>query len=164
MVVLVCVFLIRDGSPHTALTGYAIILVGFFVLPTRVHERYLVQAFAVLALIWAFRWAERIVLAVVVLANAINLHAVLAPGLNVIFPSSRPSDAATVTYQHHGASPDIYGIGGFPVDAGFTRNAAVVYLVIAIHTAALGYLLWRLVRKNSDSKPPISAHRKAKYS
>lgn len=143
--------LFKNATPRLALTGYAFVLVAFFDLPTRVHERYLVQAFAVLALVWAATWLDRGILLLVSLANLSNLHAILANGLNVIFPPMAAPADGTVVYQHHGMSPDYYGIAGVPFDAGFTREIWAGYSAIAIHTAALGYLAFQLWRTRKAS-------------
>lgn len=131
-------------SPKVVLLGYGVLLVAFFDLPTRVHERYLVQAFAVLAVIWAHYWRDRLLLAAVATANVINLHAILSGGLNVIFPSS-PAESPSVVYQHHGEAPEYYGILTPQFSAGFTRAEFVVNGVIAVHLLALAYLLYQFV-------------------
>lgn len=143
--VLVFAYLVRGSSPHRALLGYAVILVAFFDLPTRVHERYLVQAFAILAIVWAPKIWDRAALVLLSVANVINLHAILSGGLQVIFPPTSPPADGTVIYQHHGISPDVYGIANVPFDPGFTRDEGVIYAVIVIHTLALGYLIYQLV-------------------
>jgi hypothetical protein len=63
--------------------GFTLVAAAFYVLPTRVHERYLFPAFASGALLagWAARWAWGYV--GVALLNTINVHAVLAGGLSV---------------------------------------------------------------------------------
>lgn len=146
--VLVFVFLVRGSSAHRALLGYAVILVAFFDLPTRVHERYLVQAFAILAIVWAPKIWDRAALVLLSVANLINLHAILAGGLQVIFPPMAPPSDGTTIYQHHGMSPDLYGIANVPFEPGFTRDVGVIYAVIAVHSLALCYLIYQLVTSN----------------
>jgi hypothetical protein len=115
-----------------------------------VHERYLVQAFAILCLVWATKWWDRVALVLLATANALNLHAILSNGLNVMFP---PMPATNdVVFQHHGLSPDNYGIGGVPFEAGFTRDTWLVYLIIVIQLAALFYLIWQLIDTNSRKR------------
>ena len=143
-------FLVRKPTVQNALTGFAVVLVAFYDLPTRVHERYLVQAFVILCLVWATKWWDRIALTVLSLANVINLHAILATGLNVQFPPSPPS--TDMVYQHHGQSPDYYGISGISLAPGFSRDLWLVYLVIGLHFAALCYLFWQLFRQNLRKK------------
>lgn len=147
-------FLVRNPSVQNALLGFAVVLVAFYDLPTRVHERYLVQAFAVLCLIWASKWWDRLALVVLSVANVLNLHAILSNGLNVMFPPMPPSD--DIVFQHHGLSPDSYGIGGVPFEAGFTRDTWLVYLIIAVQFAALVYLIWQLVTANNKKKVALA--------
>ncbi len=63
--------------------GFTLVAVAFYVLPTRVHERYLLPAFGSGALLAAMaaRWAWGYL--GLGLLNTINLHAVLAGGLSV---------------------------------------------------------------------------------
>ena len=63
--------------------GFTLVAVAFYVLPTRVHERYLFPAFGSGALLAAMaaRWAWGYL--GLGLLNTINLHAVLAGGLSV---------------------------------------------------------------------------------
>ena len=145
---LVFCILVRKPNVLNAFSGFAVVLVAFYDLPTRVHERYLVQAFAVLCLIWATKWWERVALFLLSAANALNLHAILANGLNVIFPTMPPSSDSV--FQHHGQSPDYYGISGVPFEAGFVRDTWLVYLVIAIQFAAFLYLIWNFINSNRD--------------
>jgi dolichyl-phosphate-mannose-protein mannosyltransferase len=65
------------------LLGFTLVAVAFYVLPTRVHERYLFPAFGSGALLAAAaaRWAWGYL--GLGLLNTINLHAVLAGGLRV---------------------------------------------------------------------------------
>jgi hypothetical protein len=139
-------FLVRNPSVQNSFIGFALVLVAFYDLPTRVHERYLVQAFAILCLVWATKWWDRVALVLLATANALNLHAILSNGLNVMFPPMPPTN--DVVYQHHGLSPDNYGIGGVPFEAGFTRDTWLVYLIIVIQLAALFYLIWQLINAN----------------
>jgi Gpi18-like mannosyltransferase len=143
-------YLVRNPSVQNALLGFAVVLVAFYDLPTRVHERYLVQAFAILCLVWAVKWWDRAALVVLATANALNLHAILSTGLNVMFPPMPPTN--DVVFQHHGLSPDNYGIGGVPFEAGFTRDAWLVYLIIAIQLVAMFYLIWQLIDTNSRKR------------
>jgi Dolichyl-phosphate-mannose-protein mannosyltransferase len=63
--------------------GFTLVAVAFYILPTRVHERYLFPAFGsgVLLAAAAVRWALGYL--GLGLLNTVNLHAVLAGGLNV---------------------------------------------------------------------------------
>ncbi len=66
----------RDDR-RTILVGLTVLAIAFFVLPTRVHERYLFPFFALGAILAAtsFRW--RLAYFVLALANFANLYAVL---------------------------------------------------------------------------------------
>jgi len=144
---------LRNGSPYTVFLGYSALLVAFFDLPTRVHERYLIQAFAVLALVWAGGWINRGAFITLSLANLTNLHAILAGGLQVNFPPAPPPTDGSQIYDHNGSSPDFYGIGSLPLDAWLSRSASVIVVVVAIHTLALGYLIFQLVTEKRKKEP-----------
>lgn len=72
--------LLRDGTTPILL-GFTILALAFFVLPTRVHERYLFPFFATGAILAAPGLLRMAGLAVVAALNTINLHAVLAGDL-----------------------------------------------------------------------------------
>jgi hypothetical protein len=72
--------LVRDG-PLPILLGFTILAAAFFVLPTRVHERYLFPFFATGALLAAPGALRAAGLAMVAVLNTLNLHAVLAGNL-----------------------------------------------------------------------------------
>jgi len=72
--------LVRDGTAPILL-GFTVLALAFFVLPTRVHERYLFPFFATGALLAAPGIGRAAALAVVALMGTINLHAVLAGNL-----------------------------------------------------------------------------------
>lgn len=63
------------------LLGFTILAAAFFVLPTRVHERYLFPFFATGALLAAPGALRIAVLAAAAVLNTLNLHAVLAGNL-----------------------------------------------------------------------------------
>lgn len=149
--------LISRRSAQAVLTGFSLLLVAFFALPTRVHERYLVQAFAVLALIWAAKIWQRSLLAVLSIANTVNLHAILAQDLQVetVPYESQPSAAglgqAIVSNRVPvigSYMPEDYGLSWVRMDAQWAREPFVVYLVIVIHTASFGLLLWQFIKGN----------------
>ncbi len=72
--------LLRD-SLATILLGFTILALAFFVVPTRVHERYLFPFFATAAVLAAPWVASAAGLAGVALLNTANLHAVLTGAL-----------------------------------------------------------------------------------
>lgn len=137
----VAVVLYKRREPMQVLTGLSLLLVAFFLLPTRVHERYLVQAFAVLAIIWAPKLWQRLTLVVVSVANTVNLHAILAKDLDVqnFSVSARDPGFATgvadaVPFQ--GKGPEGFGISWVRLPADFAREEWVIWLIVAIHVAA----------------------------
>ena len=77
MVALVALVVARRDDRRTVLVGLTILAIAFFVLPTRVHERYLFPFFALGAILAAtsFRW--RLAYFALALANFANLYAVL---------------------------------------------------------------------------------------
>jgi hypothetical protein len=74
--------LVRDGLVPILL-GFTILALAFFVLPTRVHERYLFPFFATAAVLAAPALLAGIALAGVAALNTANLHAVLTGVLHV---------------------------------------------------------------------------------
>ncbi len=90
------------------LLGFCVVAFGFYVLPTRVHERYLFPFFAVAPLLavegarwtWAYIGAG--------LLNTINLHAVLGAPLSVGQAGGRFGGSAG------GGAPGGFGGGGAP--------------------------------------------------
>ena len=67
----------RRDDRRTVLVGLTVLAIAFFVVPTRVHERYLFPFFALGAILAAtsFRW--RLAYFVLAVANFANLYAVL---------------------------------------------------------------------------------------
>ena len=77
VIVLVSVVVARRDDRRTILVGLTILAIAFFVVPTRVHERYLFPFFALGAILAAtsFRW--RLAYFALALANFANLYAIL---------------------------------------------------------------------------------------
>lgn len=140
---------LRRSDGGAILLASAVVLTGFFVLTTRVHERYLVQAFAVLALVWAHRWWQRVALIVLALLNTANLHAILVGGIRIT-TDLLGQDLPPNPYPHNGMPPEFYGLGwpGLPV-LGAT-NHVVILAAIAAATLALLLLIWQAVRLGLD--------------
>ncbi|MFM2024233.1 MAG: hypothetical protein RLZZ56_246 [Actinomycetota bacterium] len=138
----IAIVLFKKREPIQVLTGFALLLVAFFVLPTRVHERYLVQAFAILAIIWATKLWHRVALIVLSIANTLNLHAILAKDLDVqnMSVSARdPGFAVGITdaIPFQGKGPEGFGISWVRLPTDFAREEWVIWLIVAIHLAAL---------------------------
>lgn len=158
--------LIRRRDAQSVLTGFALLLVAFFALPTRVHERYLVQAFAVLALVWAAKAWHRAALGVLAVANTVNLHAILAQDLRVETVPYVSAPAASTEGLFTSARtpvigaymPEDYGLSWVRMDAQWAREPWVVYLVVLIHTASFGVLLLQFIKRKNRTPitPPIS--------
>jgi Gpi18-like mannosyltransferase len=156
--ILIFWLLIKKHNATQVLTAFSLLLVAFFALPTRVHERYLVQAFAVLAIVWAVKLWQRAALVVLALANTVNLHAILAANLFVetvpIVSSPSASSGGIVPFDNSMRvltaveSPEYYGISWVRMDANWAREEWLVWLVIFIHTAALVVLLVQYLRIN----------------
>ncbi|MEN9752765.1 MAG: hypothetical protein RL670_456, partial [Actinomycetota bacterium] len=136
--------LLRKSAPMTVFTGYALLLFGFYILPTRVHERYLVQAFAVLAIVWAVKLKDRILLVVLSVANTLNLHAILVEDLDVqtielndvnSAPAGPVAWVAQFTKAVFGSNPEDFGIGWVRGDATLARAEWMVWLIVAVQTA-----------------------------
>jgi hypothetical protein len=73
----ILVFVMWRPDRLTILVGLAVLALALFVIPTRVHERYLFPFFAVGAILAAVSWRWRVAFAVVALANFLNLYGVL---------------------------------------------------------------------------------------
>ena len=149
----VSVVLFKRREPMQVLTGLAVLLVAFFVLPTRVHERYLVQAFAVLAIIWVPKLWQRIFLVVLAFANTINLHAILAKDLDVQNMSVSERDPGYATgiqdaIPFHGKGPEEFALSWVRLPADFARQEWVIWLVVAIHIAALVIVFRDFLRRS----------------
>src|SRR6185369_11048625 len=67
------------------LVALAVLAVAFFVLPTRVHERYIYPVAAIGAILAAVSWRWRLAYLVCAVATIANLYAVLT----VLYPSSQ---------------------------------------------------------------------------
>ena len=138
----VALVLFKKREPMQVLTGLAVVLVAFFVLPTRVHERYLVQAFAILAIVWAPKVWQRVTLVVVSVANTINLHAILAKDLDVQNMSVEAREPGFETgiadvEPFQGKGPEGFGLSWVRIPADFAREEWVIWAVTAIHVLAL---------------------------
>ena len=77
VILLVCVVVARHDDRRTILVGVTVLAIAFFVVPTRVHERYLFPFFAFGAILAATSYRWRVAYLALVLANFANLYAVL---------------------------------------------------------------------------------------
>ena len=154
--------LIKRHAPNQVLLGSAALLVAFFALPTRVHERYLAQAFAILAIVWVANNSRRLALALLAIANTLNLHAILAANLSVetvsysSAPGANSSSGGFISSQIialTGKSPESYGIGWVRMDATFARTEWVVWAIIVIHTLAFVLIFFDFLRANNFKRP-----------
>jgi dolichyl-phosphate-mannose--protein O-mannosyl transferase len=78
MIGALCIVMWRRDDRRTLLVALAVMAIAFFILPTRVHERYMYPFFALGAILAAtsFRW--RIAYLVLAVASFLNLYVVLA--------------------------------------------------------------------------------------
>lgn len=139
--VLVWIRVQKDASPNSVLIGYATLLVAFYAFPTRVHERYLAQAFTVLALVLAATWVNRSIFAVLNLANTMNMHAILVSPLRVIQPFSQPGvQSSSFAPSSYTGSPATFGLSDVSLPLWGSREYWVVLTVIGVQTAVALYL------------------------
>jgi len=168
LAVVVFVFwrLIGNHSARQVFTASSLLLVAFFALPTRVHERYLVQAFAFLVITWGATIWHRAAVVVLSIANTINLHAILAADLRVETialqsESMAASQSLSVALQnlvspHTGGSPEYYGLSWVRMPADWAREPWLVWAIIFVHTAALILLIWQFQLETRKAKYEIS--------
>lgn len=149
--------LIKRHNAQQVLTGFALLLVAFFVLPTRVHERYLAQAFAVLALVWAVKAWQRAGFLALSIANTVNLHAILAADLRVetaVISSSASASGVGGGFSQGvsqivvATNPADYGIDWVRLPTEWSRAEPMVLLVIAIHVLAFIVIFYDYYRVN----------------
>ncbi len=75
--VVIPLIIARRPDRLTILVGVSVLALAFFVVPTRVHERYLFPLFALAAILFAFSWRWRIVYVVASVATFLNMYVVL---------------------------------------------------------------------------------------
>jgi Gpi18-like mannosyltransferase len=75
--VAVSIYVARHPDRLTILAGVAVLTVAFFVLPTRVHERYLYPFLAIGAMFAAFSWRWLVAYVALSLATFLNMYVVL---------------------------------------------------------------------------------------
>jgi Gpi18-like mannosyltransferase len=112
----------RRPDRRTILVGLVVLAFIFFVVPTRVHERYLFPFFALAAILAACSTRWRVVYLVVSVATFANMYVVL-----------------TTLYPDNPSIADWLGIG--PA----IRSRAGVTIVALAHTAAFGWVAAQLL-------------------
>src|SRR5207247_2596496 len=93
--VLVCIALARRPTPQALLVGVTILAIAFFILPTRVHERYLFPFIGLGAILAAASIRWRIAYVLLSLTTFLNMYVVL-----------------TTIYRDNPHISDWLGIGG----------------------------------------------------
>ncbi len=127
----ILVFVMWRPDRLTILVGLAVLALALFVIPTRVHERYLFPFFAVGAILAAVSWRWRAAFTIVALANLLNLYGVLT----------------TPYYQNPGIS-DWLGIGDD------VRSRIGITAVALLHTAGF---VWAALQLRTGAARMLSA-------
>ncbi len=128
--VIVSLAVARRPDRLTILVGVSVLALAFFVLPTRVHERYLFPLFGLAAILVAFSWRWRIAYAVASVATFLNMYVVL-----------------TTIYPDNPGISDWLGIG--PAIRSFTGVAVIAVL----HTAAFA---WGILQLRSRARSSLA--------
>ena len=142
--ILIGILVARRPDRQTILVGLAVLAVAFFVVPTRVHERYMFPFFAVAAILAAVSWRWLVAYLVLAAAAFANMYVVL-----------------TTIYPNNPQIHDWLGIGralsSFPG----------VATIAAVHTVGLGWglLQWRRASREAledeiaDAADPVPRRR-----
>jgi hypothetical protein len=117
----------REPDRLTLLVGLAVLALAFFVLPTRVHERYGYPFFALGLILAAISPRWRVVYVVLSVATFLNMYVVL-----------------TTLYPDNPSISDWFGIG--PA----IRSEAGVALIVLLHTIAFAWCALQLRVKARD--------------
>jgi hypothetical protein len=112
------------------LVGLAVLALALFVVPTRVHERYLFPFFAVGAILAAISWRWRVAFGILALANFLNLYGVL-----------------TTPYYENPQISDWLGIGDF------VRSRVGVTGVALLHAAGF---VWAALQLRAGAARTLS--------
>ncbi|HSW41957.1 MAG TPA: hypothetical protein VLM76_05575, partial [Patescibacteria group bacterium] len=109
----------RHDDRRVLLAALAVMAIAFFVLPTRVHERYLYPFFALGAILLALRPRWAVVYGVLAVANMANVYGILTLPF----------------YDNPGLEPMLEAFGGLGAAAGEAiRSPAGVTLAAIAHT------------------------------
>lgn len=125
----------RSDTRSIVLVG-AYLCICFFILPTRVHERYGIAAFAFLSLLTAIdrRWLWATLAWAI--GSLINLHAVLSDNRVLAVPA-----------------PEYSKRTGAPLPLGdFCESPIGIAISIALQTAVFAFTLWSLRPASAESR------------
>ncbi len=117
----------RNPNRLTLLVALAVLALAFFVLPTRVHERYGYPFFALGAILFAVSPRWRIAYVVLTIATFANMYVVLT------------------TLYDNPSIDDWFGLGGL------IRSQAGVMAIAIAHATAFVWVLLQLRRRASES-------------
>ncbi len=113
--VIVCAIVAWRPTPLTLLVGLAVLAVAFFVLPTRVHERYLFPFMALGAILAAASWRWLLAYVVASVTTFLNMYVVL-----------------TTLYTDNPGIQDWLGIGSTVRTTGWVAAIAILNGVVAV--------------------------------
>ena len=100
----VSILVARKPDRLTILVGVSVLALAFFVVPTRVHERYLFPLFGLAGILLAFSWRWRIAYAIAGVATFLNMYVVLDHAL-----PGQPADPGLA--RHRRSHPLLAGCG-----------------------------------------------------
>ncbi len=126
-----CVVIWRRDDRRTFLVALTVMAIAFFVLPTRVHERYLYPFFALGAVVVAVspRWAA--IYGTLAVANFMNLYGILT----------------TPFYENIGLAPMLDMLGGLGTKASEVfRSSQGVTLAVVLHAVGFAGAIGNLLR------------------
>ena len=129
LAVFIAVMVARRPDRQAILVGLAMLAIAFFVVPTRVHERYMFPFFAVAAILAAVSWRWLVAYVALAAATFLNMYVVL-----------------TTLYPNNPRIADWLGIG--PTLRGFTGVATIA----VVH--ALG-LVWAALQWRAASREAL---------
>ncbi|HEX7222442.1 MAG TPA: glycosyltransferase 87 family protein, partial [Candidatus Limnocylindrales bacterium] len=136
--VLICAAIVERPDRLTILLGVTLLAIAFFVLPTRVHERYMFPFFALGAILAAVSWRWLVAYIALSVAAFLNMYVVLA----VIYPNA----------EYH--TMDWLGIGSWLRDDWGLPLVAITNLVVAI---------WAFAQLRARGRATLAAEIDAPY-
>ncbi|HYN70143.1 MAG TPA: phospholipid carrier-dependent glycosyltransferase [Candidatus Eisenbacteria bacterium] len=134
----------RRPDRRTMLVGLAVLALAFFILPTRVHERYIFPMVAIGAILAAVSWRWRLAYLVSAVATFANLYAVLT----ILYPGVRIRDWL-------GIGPTLVSYWGVAVIA-IAHTAVFLWVLSELRPAALRRLGGE-IRAESDEAEGLGA-------
>ena len=120
----------RRPDRRTMLVGLAVLALAFFVLPTRVHERYIFPMVAIGAILAAVSWRWRLAYLVTAVATLANLYAVLT----VLYPNAQVN-----VRDWFGIGPTLVSYWGVATIA-VAQTAVFLWTLTELRPAALARL------------------------